>query len=187
MSKKVFDIVIDASVARSAGETIHPISKSCRDFLEDFRSSKNILVMSKTIFAEWKKHQSRFSSTWRNNIIASKRLKVIDDIEYEQIRTTIDKYAPNDKAKDAILKDVHLVEAAIQTDEIIISCDNKMRVLLYNLTSKCGDLKNIVWVNPVNPYESASEWIQNGCPKDQERKLLHFMDSVAATSQRDHE
>lgn len=180
MSRQKLHIVIDASVARSAGETIHPVSKSCRDFLESFRLSSNILVMSKSIFSEWKKHQSHFSMTWRSKIIASKRLKVIEDIEYESIRNNIEKLT-NNKVKTAILKDIHLVEAALQTDEIIISCDNKMRVLLCGLTHNCKIIREVIWVNPVNENETAIEWIQSGCKKETERKLIHFISPAAAT------
>jgi hypothetical protein len=174
MSRKCQNIVIDASVARSAGETTHPVSKSCRGFLEEFRLSNNKLVMSKTIFSEWKKHQSRFSLTWRASIVASKRMVLVDDAENVKIRTDVERFVLNDKAKTAVLKDIHLVEAAIQADEIVISCDNKMRELLCTLSGQSTEIKDIVWVNPVNDYESASDWLQKGCERDDVRKLVHF-------------
>lgn len=183
MSRKIQTlVVVDASVARAAGETIHPTSKSCRDFMIEFRNTKNKIVMSNKIFEEWKKHQSRFALQWRANLIASKRWIKVDDVEIEAIRECLELKAPSQKAKNEILKDLHLVEAAIQTDKLIVSCDNKMRVLLSKLTNDSKELNDIVWVNPVNDNENAVEWVKQGCANEAERQLVNFSSSQVASS-----
>jgi hypothetical protein len=49
-------------------------------------------------------------------------------------------------------KDLLLVEAAIATDERIISLDDKVQALFSTESKEISDLRNIVWINPdTNP------------------------------------
>jgi len=65
------DLVIDADVMRSASEKEHPISSNSREVLELVRDRGHRVVHSQRIFEEHKKHESRYSSTWRVSMIAT--------------------------------------------------------------------------------------------------------------------
>jgi hypothetical protein len=57
-------IVVDASVARSAGETSHPDSTLCREFLLAMLKICHRVVLTPEIEREWRQHASRFSMRW---------------------------------------------------------------------------------------------------------------------------
>jgi hypothetical protein len=71
-------IVVDASVARSCGDStaIHPLPIQCRDFLLVMQEHRHSVVMTKEIRAEWDKHQSRFALTWLRQMVAKKQFNV---------------------------------------------------------------------------------------------------------------
>jgi hypothetical protein len=64
MSKMTRRIVVDASIAQSAGMGLHPSSQRSREFLLDMLSICHKVVTSQEISAEWKNHASKFSIGW---------------------------------------------------------------------------------------------------------------------------
>ncbi len=64
------------------------------------------------------------------------------------------------------LKDLHLIEAALATDRIVVSLDERARRELAVDASK-----DIVWVNAVLEGGHAVYWLRNGAPDKEEWKL----------------
>ena len=56
-------LVIDADVARSAGETEHPVSSACGKFLSTTTELGHRVVVTGEIRREWRKHASRLHKT----------------------------------------------------------------------------------------------------------------------------
>ncbi|MBI1788581.1 MAG: hypothetical protein HYR60_13650 [Acidobacteria bacterium] len=67
-------LVVDASVAVAAGTTEHPISKACREVLEEVRRHR--IVMSTQIRYEWMKRRSVIAVEWLEAM--QRRGKVVD-------------------------------------------------------------------------------------------------------------
>jgi hypothetical protein len=110
------NLVVDASVARSCGDTtaIHPLPIQCRDFLLMMQQQKHSIVMTTEIRAEWDKHQSRFALTWLRQMVAKKQFKAISLPELDQeIWEPIESLAETDKKRAAMTKDILLLEAAL--------------------------------------------------------------------------
>ncbi|MGX4585518.1 hypothetical protein [Paenibacillus chitinolyticus] len=174
MSKKDYiQIIIDASVARSAGETNHPTSLNCRSFLQEFRATNHKIYMTPKISEEWNKHQSKFSLQLRTHLIARKRWVYVKDEENLEVREVIQRMAASEKVKKEVDKDIHLVEAAIKADNIVVSNDDKMRRMLGDLSIYSTELRNICWINPINEAEDSIGWLKDGCKKENSRKLCH--------------
>src|SRR5690606_39247163 len=64
MRKMSRRIVVDASVARSAGSTEHPASVASRQFLQEMLAICHRVVMTDEIEQEWKRHRSGFATSW---------------------------------------------------------------------------------------------------------------------------
>src|SRR5260221_3515920 len=116
--------VSDADIARAAGgETARDErSKSCRDFLKTMLDeTQHKVVFTKAIQAEWNKHQSLMAQTWRSTMIAQKRYRPLDASADNELRHNVEQCASNDNKREIMLKDIHLIEAAFQTDKIVAS------------------------------------------------------------------
>lgn len=74
MSKMSRRIVVDASVANSAGNGTHPTSRMCREFLLDMMSICHKVVVTQAISIEWKNHASTFSVRWLAAMRAKRKL-----------------------------------------------------------------------------------------------------------------
>ncbi len=165
-------LVIDADVVHSAGETEHPVSSACRRFLETVLDVGHQVVIIDAILAEWHHHLSRYSRRWRRQMYGRRRVYRIDQAKERDnnLRNRIDAAVHRDQ-KAIIDKDVHLIEAAIATDQLVTSKDGSARGVFKDASDGVVELKQIVWVNPTCDNEKPIEWLQNGARAEAHRML----------------
>ncbi len=165
MSKMSRRIVVDASVARSAGEREHPTSAHCRLFLQTMLRLAHRVVMSADIEQEWRRHASVFSTRWLAAMRSRRRVVVVnrDDEAGELLRSALwraDELTPHHIA--AVEKDILLMVAAWATDNTVASRDEAMRKLLGILAVSERRLCTVIWVNPDQPDGAAVRWLEAG-------------------------
>lgn len=73
--------------------------------------------------------------------------------------------------REAAEKDAHLIEAAIATDRLVTSQDEKARRLFGCASFAVGQLRQIVWVNPTKADERPIDWLENGARAEAHRQL----------------
>ena len=168
-------LVIDASVARSAGgeEATFPTSKHCRDFLKAVLAICHRIVMTPRGNQEWREHASKFTRTWRTAMVSRKKVDHTNPAVSHELRDRIERVIASEKDREAILKDFHLIEAALMTDRTVISLDEEARRLFVAASRNLGGLRNVMWVNPDKPQERPVPWLENGA-KPEKRRLLGF-------------
>ncbi|MCL1464925.1 hypothetical protein [Argonema galeatum] len=175
MSAKVSKrLVIYASVARAAGseDAKDPKSQNCRDFLKAVRNICHRIVMTPDIKEEWNKHQSIFASRWRSSMVAKKKLEYLSEIVVDdELWSQVEDFTEFDNQRSAMIKDLLLIEAALATDKIVISLDDRVRKFFAKAAEQVNELKDIVWVNPARPEEQALLWLENGAEPEIERQL----------------
>ena len=167
-------LVIDADVARASGSetATHPRAEHCRDFLNAVLSLSYRIVMTEKINNEWKNHQSRFARRWRVSMDARKRINRINPPEDEALQTEITTTTNNENEIEALRKDFHLLQAALATDQTIISLDEIVRRLFKRASQQVGEIRGIIWVNPDRTAEEQPiVWLQNGAPPEPHRQL----------------
>lgn len=169
-------LVIDADVARAAGgkEAKHPTSKNCRDFLDSVRVICHHVVMTKDINREWAKHQSKFSESWRSSMVARRKLHSINVNTDDALREKIECSKAEEKEKEAMVKDIPLIEAAMEADKIVASLDETVRELFADTSNGITELKGIVWINPSKSEENPIEWLETGAKNEKKRQLSNF-------------
>lgn len=157
-------LVVDASiVGQGDGNPTHQPSKKCREFLEAIRSICHRVAMTPDIRDEWSRHESRYARTWRLKMI-SLRTKVIDirSQENQDLRSEIEKAAPDAHIARIMLKDVRLIEAALVADRIVVSLDDKARGHFANASHRVPVLQTIVWINPNVKTNKFLKWLEEG-------------------------
>lgn len=166
-------LVIDASLAGAAGgkKATHPTSKLCRDFLLAVLKICHQIVMTPEVRSEWKKNQSLFAQKWLASMTARKKVHKCPCSENADLRKQIKNQAATKKQAQAMLKDCHLLEAALETDKLIISLDETARQLFHGVGKHVGQLRSVVWVNPGKPDEAAQDWINRGAKSEKDRCL----------------
>jgi hypothetical protein len=181
-------IVIDCSIAQAAGteNAVHPTAKHCRDFLLAVLHICHRMVYSSAIKDEWDRHQSSFARKWRTEMFARKKIDRVVSPEDDELQEKLDGLTANDteneaatkdpacldNIREAMKKDLHLVEAALATDRIVASLDDAVRDHFKDCSPALGRVKTVIWVNPNQPAEAVLSWLQNGAPLDKNRRLV---------------
>jgi hypothetical protein len=106
-------------------------------------------------------------------MIAKKQFKAISLPELDhEIWQPIEALAKTDNQREEMTKDILLLEAAIATDQRIVSLDeNTARKYFTDAAKEIVKLRQLVWVNPSKEKENPIEWLQNGASTDPERML----------------
>jgi hypothetical protein len=152
-------LVIDASVGAAAGRTDFPTSRRSRAFLAEVLKISHQVVMTRELAREWDDHETRFSARWRVDMRSRRKVIDLENVENEEVRRQV-------RSSPAVLKDLHLVEAALATDHIVVSLDERAhRDLAVEAT------KDVVWVNAAQKGGHAIYWLRNGAPDKEEWKL----------------
>jgi hypothetical protein len=166
-------LVIDASVARSAGDAkaTDPISIACRDCLETIRKVCHRMVITTEISVEWNNHQSSFARGWRRWMISKRKVVHLTVNLEPELYDAIGDLITVGKQQADILKDALLVEAAVSADKIILSLDNSARTLFVAVAPKVGKIQEIAWVNPTKVEENCLVWLQEGAQPEKHRQI----------------
>ena len=168
-------LVVNASVARAAGgvEATASVSVSCTEFLETFRDEcPHHVVMIPELSEEWETNQSKFAATWLRSMIARKRFDYEDPPVNQALRDEIEGTAISDNEIEDMQKDFHLLEAARISDQTIISLEKRVRRHFAHAAQHVDEIGDIVWVNPERMEEEEPiEWLKNGAPPEDRRKL----------------
>ena len=152
-------LVVDASVASAAGETLRPTSFRSREFLGEVLKISHRVVVTVTLAGEWDRHQSLYAARWRAEMRTRNKVVDIADVPNEEVRSQV----PSSRA---IQKDLHLIEAALATDKVVISLDDRAQADL------CVDAtKEVTWVNAVAEGGHAIYWLRDGAPPKNEWRL----------------
>ncbi len=152
--------VIDADIAQSSGKTEHPVSKSCRIFLNFIRDKGYFIVMNKELINEWNQHKSYYAKKWLASMHARKKIiKNSDDLSFEQ-KIII---SPNltEKQKKAALKDIHLLNASKNHGKTIASGDDAARKIYVVLAVSHHEISNILWINPKTNSNEIIDYVKN--------------------------
>lgn len=141
-------IVIDASVARSAGRTDHDRSRACREFLRWVLKYCHHLVINADIDKEWKNHASAFARAWRVAMVQKGKVNDLGHQDCGTLKNRIEGLQLNKSSLRAMQKDAFLVVAAQAADRVIVSLDNVACNLFEQHATQLKTPRGITWRNP---------------------------------------
>ena len=161
------NFVIDADIARAANDLSNNISARCNADVLCSIQRHHSAVFSRRLLEEWKKHHSSFASRWLASMLQQNCVN-FSDKEQPQLRKEVIKCCPG--RESVIDKDFHLLEAAIEYDRIVLSCDKKARNCFSVAAHTVKELENILWQNP-SVDKDLIVWIEKNAPFDIHRCL----------------
>jgi len=171
MSKQTRRLVVDASVVFGSSTAPSP-SRPIRWCLDAILQVCHRVVMTPDIRKEWRRHASVWCSTWLTAMTA--RRKAIYDVIPQPVAGLLGaiEAAPwTERKREKARKDVRLVEAAVATDNAVISCDIEARRAFSELAVKVTGIRQVIWVNPRASDQQCVEWLRNGAPLEESRQL----------------
>lgn len=157
-------LVVDASVLRSAGSASSGPSAGCRRLLASILDICHQAAAGPELRREWRLHRSAYSSTWLRSMYARKKVFALDSLPARELEDSVEKLELRDKERQAVLKDLHLICAALETDQRVVSRDSVACDLFKSLAQDIASLRSVVWVNPDDDSIDIESWLADGCP-----------------------
>jgi len=166
VTTNILYIVVDADIARSSGNTEHPISIHARKVLEEIKSNGHVCVMCPTLQAEWNKHKSNYATRWYTSMVARRKIKRGNYIS--DVKNHIELNVTESKIKNIAIKDAHLIDIALAESGIIISNDNNARVAFCEIGNGYKKIQTIIWLHSVKDSKFTTSFFSKRCfvPED---------------------
>ncbi|HVU11630.1 MAG TPA: hypothetical protein VHD90_10140 [Phototrophicaceae bacterium] len=169
-------LIVDSDVMQAAGyKNEPPSSKICREVLTTILNICHRVVLTETLQEEWSRHaeQSAFSRYWQVEMAGrhEKLLAVRNSTRNRPLLDKLDQVVTDENIKARLRKDIHLVEAALLADKIVISMNERDRNHFHSYAGEIEELRQIMWVNPTNSNEEVIEWLREGAKLDRTRCL----------------
>lgn len=175
-------LVIDADIAHAAGgvDANNPFSETCHELLERVKSFKHSLVMTDAIAKEWSRHESRFANSWLVDMVGRRQVFDLGDVaEDEELRRWLKESRLQVRVVKVVLKDVHLIEAAIAAEhKIVISGDaeagkgfNTVASDARSTGSAVARLRQVAWINARSRKEHLFAWLDQGAKNEKRHHL----------------
>ena len=167
-------LVIDTSIFQAASErpAPDPMGKTCGNLLKEILSICHQAVFSLEASDEWKRHRSRFALRWRTAMTARKKLHFLDEsCRNDELRGTLEKLWGSERDApdrwEEVEKDLHLVEAALATDTIVLSLERRIRECLEWACRRRGAriLREIHWIDPVKNPQRLTRLLKGELPR----------------------
>lgn len=144
-------IVIDASIAHSCGSGDAPVRRGaqCRQAIDTILKVCHRAVFSRALREEWRRHASPYARRWL--IAMSVRRKVIDLSTDElnpwvtELQRRVDELGLASEVAKILEKDLHLVAAALATDDIVLSKDRRARHHFGAAALQIDELARLMW------------------------------------------
>ncbi len=103
-------------------------------------------------------------------MFARKKIEQVEPIPSEHLRSQIES-ANVENHRQAMRKDIHLLELAMATDEIVASLDEAAKNHFQNYCSNVRSIQKICWINPAMDADSVLEWLEAGALANQVQSL----------------
>lgn len=153
--------IVDTCVAASVGDPTSPRYQTARDVVDFLKSGPVGICMTDELLIEWRKHASRYMTRWLASMVSRGRTRHEIDKRVNGYRRALLKI-PENQGRAAIVKDAHLVEAAILHGLGIISLDDRQRKLLRRFVASYELVGKVQWFNPVDQHSECLRWLKDG-------------------------
>jgi hypothetical protein len=125
-------------------------------------SEQHKVVLTATQFQEWQKHQSPFTRNWLARMASKKLWHVLAPEPDSRLADRIYALECTDRVRKEMLKDVHLLENALATDDVVLSQETNVFGLFCKHTSALQVPRPVAWVNPADDVSACIAWLMTG-------------------------
>jgi hypothetical protein len=164
-------LVIDANIAQSAGSSDVPMSLYSRECLNAVRECEHVAVFSRQLLDEWGEHASHISRQWWRSMAARRRIDYTEGDEFAPHLGPACASLKQDRWRDALRKDFHLVQSALATGQLILSNEKDLPQFVALACRAVKALLQLHYANPAVEGDACILWIKAGAEKETDRRI----------------
>jgi hypothetical protein len=173
-------LVIDANIAHSAGNSDVPVSRYSRECLNAVRDHEHVAVFTQQLRQEWGEHASIVSRRWWKSMAARRRIENAEGAEFVPHLDRACACLEEDRYREDLRKDFHLVRAALAADHTILSNENNFPGYLSVVSRTVRILCGLYYGNPAIEGEPCIQWVRAGAQPEGPRRIDMWAENRAA-------
>ncbi len=167
-------LIIDADVLQSASEKVKANdtkAAACRAALEAIRQVRHYVVQTPRLGEEWGNHASEYSLRWL--VEMESRRRVVDMAIEPQtgLEGALRRLPVAPEVLAIMLKDCHLLEAALAADHTVISKDEKAYAHFYRAAASITQIRPVMWASPMRKADECTRWLLAGAKPETKRRI----------------
>ena len=163
-------LIVDADIMRAASGNENDLAIRCRDVLDAIQLAGHEVIRTPAIEVEWDKHASDFALSWIVRMQSRRRLIDMDEAAAGLAGALSGLEVPVPE-QNIMLKDCHLLEAALASEQRIISKDEAAYFHFYQASATISQLRLIMWASPMRVADSCVDWLVTGAKPETKRKI----------------
>lgn len=160
----VGDCIVDACVLKGAGTSDVIDSIRCRGAIDAVRVHKHVLLVDPKLWDEWRVHLTRYSASWLTDIISREQLVFVTLSDRHRHGLTAAIYTLPVAQQPAALKDLHILQAAVEHNALVISNEQVCRRAYVSCGSSYPPIQGVYWVSPLMCADLPHWLAQRGPP-----------------------
>ena len=163
-------LIVDADIIHAASGSINDLSTRCREVLAVIQQVGHAVIRTPAIEAEWNDHASRHALRWMVEMESRRRLLDVDKAE-TGLLGALGRLPVQVPERKIMLKDCHLLEAALASEQRIISNDEAAYFHFYQASGTISQLRLVMWASPMRDADACVDWLAAGAKPETKRKI----------------
>lgn len=166
---RVKRFIIDSDVIASATEKQEKRAILCRQLLLTMYDTQHEVLLTPGIRREWENRYPGFAQSWAAKMKQKGLLPEIEQDPDSGLAAQIQALEVTPEVAAIMLKDCHLLEAALVAGKAVFSQDDSAYVHFYDASDKIARLRSIMWANPERPEDACVAWLKPGARQEDRR------------------
>lgn len=172
-AKKVHSrlLVIDSDVVATATGNENPRSIICLLTLNTVLVIGHKVLLTPAIATEWNNRFPKFAGRWLVQMKSRSLLVEVEDEPDKGVAGALRKLAAHPDVLAIMLKDKHLLEAALVAHQTVLSMDETAYYHFYDAVGTISQIRQVMWVNPERAADECVEWLIRGARPETNRRI----------------
>ena len=164
-------LVIDSDVVATATGNENPRSMSCLLTLNTVLQVGHKVLLTPAIATEWNNRFPKFAGRWLVQMKSRGSLVEVDDEPDTGIAGALRKLPVHPDILAIMLKDKHLLEAALLAHQTVLSMDETAYYHFYAAANAISQIRPVMWTNPERAVDDCVTWLISGARPETNRRI----------------
>lgn len=158
--------VVDSDIIASATEKDDERAIICRGLLRKLLATLHEVLLTPSIKKEWEARYPGYAQAWAVQMSRRGLLKEEPEDPASGLAAEIEALEVSADVAAIMLKDCHLLEAALIGGKAIFSQDDSAYTHFYDASVYIERLQSIMWANPERAEDACEAWLQPGARRE---------------------
>lgn len=164
-------LVIDSDVVATATGNENPRSIICLQTLNMVQQMRHRVLLTPSIKTEWDNRLPRIAARWLTQMKSRRLIEWRDEEPDCGVAGALQRLDVTDDILTIMLKDKHLLEAALTADYTVLSMDETAYYHFYAATATIKQIRLVMWANPERTADETINWLANGARPEKVRRI----------------